>query len=148
MGNFHCAKSIDLYLLHDGCQVTTVEWTSKLLNSKCGECGKEGMTSSNLKTHMSTMHFSKQINREFPCLSRHQLKCPKCKLSFPNNTKRTGHIGSVHDEVLKYAKGIINVCEADENIIPTNTFEEKGISLPLLDSDPNVQAMLNAKFTP
>ena len=148
MGNFHCAKSIDLYLLHDGCRVTTIEWTSKLLNSTCGKCGKGGMTSSSLKIHMSTAHFAKQINREFPFTSRHQLKCYKCKLIFPNITKRTGHIGSVHDEVLKYAKEIISVCEADENIIPTNMFEEKGISLPLLDSDPNVQAMLNAKFTP
>ena len=150
MGNFHCAKSIDLYLLHDGCRVTTIEWTSKLLNSTCGECGKGGMTSSSLKIHMSTVHFAKQINREFPIpfTFRHQLKCSKCKVIFPNTTKRTGHIGSVHDEVLKYAKEIISVCEADDNIIPTNMFEEKGTSLPLFDSDPNVQAMLAAKFTP
>ena len=148
MGNFHCAKSIDLYLLHDGCSVTTIEWTSKLLNSTCGECGKGGMTSSTLKFHMSTVHFAKQINREFPLKSRHLLKCFKCKLTFPSIAKRTGHIGSVHDEVLKYTKEIISVCEADDNIIPTNMFEEKGISLPLSDEDAIVKAMLTAEFTP
>ena len=148
MGNFHCAKSIDLYLLHDGCRVTTIEWTSKLLNTTCGKCGKGGMNSSALKFHMSTVHFAKQINREFPFSSRHQLKCSKCKLTFPNTGKRTGHIGSVHDEVLKYAKEIIEVCEADNNIIPVNMFEEKGTAVALSEDDPNVKAKLNAKFTP
>ena len=125
-GNFHCARSLDTYLLEEGYAVTTVEWTTKLINSRCKLCEKDLKNSGSLKNHISVKHFSKQLNREFPCPMNKNKKCPKCNKVFKSSSDRIGHIGSFHDEVLKYAKGIISVGDDDANIIPVDGFERKG----------------------
>ena len=125
MGNFH--SKIDGYLLADGYKATTCESTIKLLDLKCGICGSVKKSSTALKYHLSTHHFSKELNREFPSTTRKTKKCAKCNkmVGGPNSfTILMGHLGGFHDEVLKYAYNSIVVSDADRDTIPINDFED------------------------
>ena len=134
MGNFHCSRSIDAFLLEDGLQVTTVEWTSKLTSTKCQLCPgqRDWKTSAGLKAHLSAAHFGSQIKREFyEFTPLKKKKCPKCGINCPTSSARTQHIGSFHDEVMKYARRKVRVAAVDANIIPVNGFKERGKPLQL-----------------
>ena len=134
MGNFHCSRSIDSFLLEDGLQVTTVEWTSKLTSTKCQLCPgqRDWKTSAGLKAHLSATHYGSQIKREFyEFTPLKKKKCPKCGRICPTSSARTQHIGSFHDEVMKYARRKVSVAVVDANIIPVNGFKERGKPLQL-----------------
>jgi len=148
VGNFHSAKSLDVYLVNDGYKVVTMEWTIKVFNTQCDICGKEGMSSSNMKAHFSLKHFSEQINREYPCSKgkKYRIKCPRCKVICENRTKRTSHLGMVHDVVVKYARKYLKVGSDDNNIIPVNGFEEKCVPTTS-HGDATVQRMLEVMST-
>ena len=97
MGNFHCSKSIDQFLLEDGFKVTTVEWTCKLTSTQCLLCPdqKDWKTSAALKAHLATSHYSSQIKREFYEFGQaKKKKCPKCAKICATSSFRTQHIGS------------------------------------------------------
>ena len=102
MGNFH--RKFQKYLQQDGHDFFQLFGRFKLERFICGieSCGRESQNLTQLKLHLSTSHFSKKLSREFPegghspCISA----CPKI---FPNEAKRLYHIGSTHNECLKFA---------------------------------------------
>ena len=126
MGNFHTALTLDQYLLSEGREILTIEWTVKLLNPRCPfpSCTVEGKTSAQMKDHLATKHFASELKKEFPAEQSKNIRCAKCAKTFKNKSLRIGHIGAFHDEVLKYAGDIIEVDCIDRNIIPINDFTD------------------------
>jgi len=124
MGNFH--SYVDQCLVEDGLQFISMETTIKLLSLECGLCGDVKATSAELKNHLSYVHFSKELEREFP--GDHPVhknkKCDRCGKIFNSSSARIKHVGSFHDQVLKYAKSFINVDDVDKHYIPENNFAE------------------------
>jgi len=124
MGNFH--SYVDQCLVQDELHFISVETTIKLLSLECGLCGVVKATSAELKNHLSYVHYSKELEREFPGdhAGHKNKRCDRCGKIFHNNgSARIRHIGSFHDQVLKYAKEFITVDAVDMNYIPDNNFE-------------------------
>jgi len=126
MGNFH--SFVDQCLIKDGLNYISVENTIKLLSLECGYCGEVKATSAELKNHLSYVHFSKELEREFPgetSVTAHKNKrCNRCGKMFNYSSVRIKHVGSFHDQVLKYAKQFITVDDGDILYIPENDFDE------------------------
>ena len=57
---------VDQCLVEDGLHFISMETTIKLLSLECGLCGDVKATSAELKNHLSYVHFSKELEREFP----------------------------------------------------------------------------------
>ena len=144
MGNFHCM--IDKYLVKKGLRVVSKEKTARLLSWRCEICKVNQASSAALKSHLSVKHFSKQLLAEFP-VGRGKLKrCPKCFKQFEQSSVSTvlAHVGSFHDEVIKYAALHLDLEAVDVENIPVDDFEngevgisvqsEEGISKPLSPS--------------
>ena len=131
MGNFH--SYVDECLVKDGLNYISVENTIKLLSLECGFCGEVKATSAELKNHLSYVHFSKELGREFPGdptgTANKNKRCNRCGKMFNTSSVRIKHVGSFHDQVLKYAKQFITVDDIDVPYIPENDFAE-GIDLP------------------
>jgi len=124
MGNFH--SYVDQCLVEDGMHFISMETTIKLLSLECGLCGDVKATSAELKNHLSYVHFSKELEREFP--GDHPVhknkRCDRCGKVFNSSSARIKHVGSFHDQVLKYAKSFITVDDVDSHYIPENDFAE------------------------
>jgi len=122
MGNFH--SFVDQCLLKDGLSFSIVEKSIKLQTLECGFCGEVKSTSGELKSHLCYVHFSKELEREFPA-NNSEKTCGLCGKVFNSNQARTKHIGYFHDHVLKYAKKFINVAVNDAQLIAENGFDEE-----------------------
>ena len=102
MGNVH--RKFNKYLKEDGHGTLQILGKFKLDNLKCGmeSCPKESERMTLFKLHLCSSHFSRTLQREFtegdysPCYA-------SCAKTFPNEAKRLYHIGSFHNEVLKFA---------------------------------------------
>jgi len=125
LGNFH--SYVDQCLVKDGMNYISKENTIKLQSLECGFCGEMMSTSSNLKNHLSYVHFRKELGREFPednMTNNKEKKCDRCGKMLNSDPARIRHIGSYHDQVLKYAKHFIAVTDDDAKLIPENDFDE------------------------
>ena len=153
MGNFH--SQIDKYLMKRGLRIMKVgsipDRPVKILSGKCGICNKAHSSSTALKSHLSVKHFQKEILAEFPIEDGPTKRCPKCYQEFHNTSVSTvvGHIGSVHDEVLKfacsYSAGAIDLSTADAKTIPIDDFEEVG-GKDEKEKDENISSLENKTF--
>ena len=140
MGNFHCM--IDKYLVKKGLRVVSKEKTARLLSWRCELCKVNQASSAALKSHLSVKHFSKQLLAEFPVGRGKLKKCPKCFKLFDQSSVSTvlAHVGSFHDEVIKYAAQHLDLEAVDVENIPVDDFDdgtvgisvesEEGISKP------------------
>jgi len=110
----------------DNLNYVSKENTIKLQSRECGFCGEMMTKSGDLKNHLSFVHFRKELGREFPedNSPNRRKRCDRCGKIFNSDTVRIRHIGSFHDQVLKYAKHFITVTEDDANLIPENNFDE------------------------
>ena len=144
MGNFHCM--IDKYLVKKGLRVVSKEKTARLLSWRCEICKVNQASSAALKSHLSVKHYSKQLLAEFPVGRGKLKKCPKCFKLFDQSSVSTvlAHVGSFHDEVIKYAAHHLDLEAVDVENIPVDDFDdgtvgilvqsEEGISKPLSPS--------------
>jgi len=130
MGNFH--SFVDQCLLKDGLSMPIVEKSIVLQTFECGFCGEVKNSSVDLKSHLSYVHFSKELEREFPA-KKSEKTCDLCGKLFSSKQARIRHIGYFHDQVLKYAKKFINVIDAQQ--IAENGFVEGGELFDEEDSD-------------
>jgi len=134
VGNFHC--KIDQYLVKKGLRIVSKEKTAKLRSLMCEICKMNQVSSAALKSHMAVKHFQKELLAEFP-ISRQakSKKCPKCFKLFENTSVSTvvAHVGSFHDEVIKYASPHLDLEAADIENIPTDDFDDGtvGVSVNL-----------------
>jgi len=130
MGNFHCI--IDKYLVKKGLRIISEEKTVKLRSWKCEFC--QVLTNSNaaLKSHLAVKHYQKQLAAEFPVERGRNKKCPKCYKLFEGSSLNSviAHVGSFHDEVIKYAIDVIDLYEGDKEKIPVDDFDDGTIGTP------------------
>jgi len=124
LGNFH--SYVDQCLVKDNLNYVSKENTIKLQSRECGFCGEMMTKASDLKNHLSYVHFRKELEREFPedNSTHRKSRCDRCGKIFNSDTVRIRHIGSFHDQVLKYAKQFITVTDDDAQLIPENNFGE------------------------
>jgi len=102
--------------------------TIKLMSLECGFCEEVMRTSGDLKNHLSYVHFRNELGREFPeeksTEKKNKNRCNLCGKSFTTDIIRIRHVGSFHDQALKYAKQFITVTDDDARLIPGNNFGE------------------------
>jgi len=124
LGNFH--TYVDQCLVRDNMKYISKENSIKLQSHECGFCGETMPTSGDLKNHLSYVHFKKELQREFPedSSTNRKNRCDRCGRMFNSDPNRIRHIGSFHDQVLKYAKQLIIVTDDDAKLIPENSFGE------------------------
>jgi len=124
LGNFH--SYVDQCLVRDNMNYISKENTIKVKSLECGFCGDMMSTSGDLKNHLSYVHFRKELGREFPedNSTNKKKRCDRCGKIFNSDPVRIRHIGSFHDQVLKYAKQMITVMDDDAKLIPENSFDE------------------------
>ena len=122
MGNFH--SYVDQCLVEDGLHLVSMETTIKLLSLECGLCGDVKATSADVKNHLSSVHYNKELDREFPGddVGYKKWRCGRCSKNFTSSSARIRHLGSFHDQVLKYVKEFITVDDLDSHYIPENDF--------------------------
>jgi len=137
MGNFHCV--IDKYLVKKGLRIISEEKTVKLLSWKCECCQLNLNSSAALKSHLAVKHYQKELNAEFPVEGDKVKKCPKCHKIFEGSSISTvvAHIGSFHDEVIKYCMEKLDLHEEDKCKIPVDDFDDGAIGVPI---DKNIYA--------
>jgi len=124
MGNFHGSITVDRYLEADKCEVITREETVRLKNSSCEICKKIIKVSSSLKSHLSTKHFSRELSDEFSIGDSKNQGCPKKCGVRGDKSYLIGHVGSVHDEVLKYALPYVKMDENYRVLVDLDDFED------------------------
>jgi len=131
MGNFH--SLVDRYLIKKGLRIISSEKTIKLLNWNCTLCQAQLPSSSALKAHLSVKHYARELAAEFPVESSRNKKCPKCYKQFEGSSVSTviGHVGSFHDEVLKYAANILEMDKDDRDIVPVDDFDDEAVGIPI-----------------
>jgi len=131
MGNFHCI--IDKYLLNKGLKIISEEKSVKLLSWKCEFCQLNMNSSAALKSHLAVKHYQKELVAEFPVERDKAKTCPKCFKVFESSSLSTvvAHIGSFHDEVVKYAIDKLDLHEEDKSKIPVDDFDDNSICIPL-----------------
>ena len=137
MGNFHCM--IDKYLVKKGLRVVSKEKTAKLLSWRCEICKVNQASSSALKSHLSVKHYQRQLLAEHPIGRGKVKKCPKCFKMFEQSSVSTvvAHIGSYHDEVIKYAAHHLDLEAADVENIPLDDFDDGTIGIPVDPEEEN-----------
>lgn len=125
MGNFHGSITVDRYLEAENFEVLTKEKTIKLETFNCELCKKEHTSSAALKSHLATKHFHPELAAEFSIGENKCKKCPKCNKLFESGGKSAviSHLGSYHDEVLKYALPYVKMDESDRVRIDVDDFE-------------------------
>lgn len=130
LGNFHCL--IDPYLVRKGLRMVSHEKTIRLKSWRCEICQVAQPSSSALKAHLSVKHFYKELKAEFPTASAKDRKCPKCYKTYEGSTVAfvIGHIGSIHDEVLKYAANYLDMDATDRSLLPVDDFDDDTVGLP------------------
>ena len=132
LGNFHC--KIDSYLIRKGLRIVSKEKTAKLQSWRCYICNADQASSSALKSHLSVKHFQKELLAEFPIARGKQVKkCPKCFKVFDNHGVSTvvAHVGSFHDEVIKYAAEGLDLDTADVENVPIDDFDDGTMGVPV-----------------
>eukprot|EP00092_Neocalanus_flemingeri_P039578 GFUD01043099.1.p1 GENE.GFUD01043099.1~~GFUD01043099.1.p1 ORF type:complete len:1056 (-),score=199.66 GFUD01043099.1:173-3037(-) len=131
MGNFHCL--IDKYLVKKGLRIISSEKTIKLLSWRCEFCKTNQTSSAALKSHLAVKHYQKELLAEFPVERGKNKRCPKCYKLFDNASVSTviGHVGSFHDEVIKYATEVLDLDEIDKDNIPVDDFDDGTIGVPV-----------------
>ena len=130
LGNFHCL--IDPYLQKKGLRLVSFEKTIRLKSWRCEICQMVHPTAKALKVHLSVKHFYKELKAEFPTASARERKCPKCYKTYEGSTVAfvIGHIGSIHDEVLKYAANYLDIDAADRSLLPVDDFDDDTVGVP------------------
>jgi len=130
MGNFHCI--IDKYLVKKGLRIISEEKTVKPRSLKCEFCGVLRNNCADLKNHLSVKHFQKQLAAEFPCERGRNKRCPKCYKTFEGSglSAVVAHVGSFHDEVIKYAIDVLDLHPSDREKIPVDDFDDGTIGVP------------------
>jgi hypothetical protein len=132
LGNFHCL--IDPYLARRGLRMVSHEKTVRLRSWRCEICQENQSSAGGLKAHLAMKHFSRELRAEFPAVGRQgkERKCPKCFKVFEGSTvaKVVGHIGSAHDEVLKYAANYLDLNLADKGLLPVDDFDDSTVGVP------------------
>jgi len=70
---------------------------------------------------------------EFPVERGKIKKCPKCYKIFEGASISTvvAHVGSFHDEVIKYSMDMLDLHEADKDKIPVDDFDDGTIGVPV-----------------
>ena len=147
MGNFHCM--IDKYLVRKGLRVVSREKTARLLSWRCEICKVNQASSAALKSHLSVKHFSKQLLAEFP-VGRGKLKrCPKCFKTFDQSSVSTvlAHVGSFHDEVIKYAAPHLDLEAVDVENIPVDDFDDGTVGISV-ESEEGISKQLSPSKIP
>ena len=131
LGNFHC--KIDHYLIKKGLRIITKEKTAKLRSFQCEICKVQQTSSAALKSHMSVKHFQKELLAEFPISRGKAKKCPKCFKMFDMSSLSTvvAHVGSFHDEVIKYAVDFLDLEVADIENVPIDDFDDGTVGVPV-----------------
>jgi len=134
MGNFHCI--IDKYLVEKGMKIISEEKTVKLLSWKCDLCQLNLNSSAALKSHLAVKHYQKELMAEFPVEKDKVKKCPKCYKIFEGSSINTvvAHVGSFHDEVIKYAVHMLDLHEEDKAKIPVDDFDDGSIGVLVKDN--------------
>jgi len=135
MGNFH--SIIDKYLVKKGLRIFSNEKTVKLLSWRCEFCKVNQTSSAALKSHLSVKHYQKEILAEFPIEKGKTKRCPKCYKIFEGASISTvvGHVGSFHDEVIKYATDVLDLAEVDKDNIPADDFDDGAIGVAVVRED-------------
>jgi len=130
LGNFHCL--IDPYLVRKGLRMVSHEKTIRLKSWRCEICQVAQPSAFALKTHLSVKHFYKELKAEFPTASAKERKCPKCYKTYGGSTVAfvIGHIGSIHDEVLKYAANYLDMDATDRSLLPVDDFDDDTVGVP------------------
>ena len=130
LGNFHCL--IDPYLVRKGLRMVSHEKTIRLKGARCEICQVAQPSTFALKTHLSVKHFYKELKAEFPTASAKERKCPKCYKTYAGSTVAfvIGHIGSIHDEVLKYAANYLDMDATDRSLLPVDDFDDDTVGVP------------------
>ena len=130
LGNFHCL--INPYLVRKGLRMVSHEKTIRLKSWRCEICQGAQPSSSALKAHLSVKHFYKELKTEFPTASAKERKCPMCYKTYEGSTVAfvIGHIGSFHDEVLKYAANYLDMDSTDRSLLPVDDFDDDTVGVP------------------
>jgi len=131
MGNFHCI--IDKYLVKKGLRIISEEKTVKLMSWRCEFCKTNQNSSAALKSHLAAKHYQKELMAEFPVERRKDKRCPKCYKLFEGGSIGSviAHVGSFHDEVVKYAMDVLDLHEQDKDKIPVDDFDDGVIGVPV-----------------
>jgi len=147
MGNFHCI--IDKYLVKKGLRIISEEKTVKLRSWKCEFCQLHTNSNAALKCHLSVKHYQKQLAAEFPIERGKNKKCPKCYKLFEGSSINSviAHVGSFHDEVIKYAMDVIDLYEGDKDKIPIDDFDDGTIGIPFNKEAVHVYKCETCDFT-
>jgi len=135
LGNFHCL--IDKYLVKKGLRIISSEKTVKLLSWRCEFCKVNQTSSAALKSHLAVKHYQKELIAEFPVERGKTKRCPKCYKIFDGSSISTvvGHVGSFHDEVIKYAMDVLDLDETDKDNIPVDDFDDGTVGVPVERDD-------------
>jgi len=124
MANFH--SYVDKYMKECNLDILNQERTVRVLTHYCSSCERSTSDSTDMKNHLSIKHFNKQLIREHgldPSSVTH--KCPKCGKVFSGNILLlVKHLGSFHDEVLKYAEKSIVLEEGERDFVPQDDFDD------------------------
>ena len=100
---------------------------------------------------MSVKHFQKELLAEFPISRGKVKKCPKCFKVFDLSSVSTvvAHVGSFHDEVIKYAADSLELEVADIENVPIDDFDDGTVGVPVIvnKEDNKRQDMAPGKFS-
>merc|ERR1712127_412819 len=74
----------------------------------------------------------KELRAEFPVAGTKEKKCPRCFKLFEGSSVATviAHIGSLHDEVLKYAANYLDLEPEDRALLPVDDFDDDTVGVP------------------
>jgi len=141
MGNFH--SKVDVYVQEDFGKelILNQERTVRIFNWSCNICKKEFSSGTAVKSHFATVHFSGELKREWNIPeSKKNRKCPKvvCNKGFDQGVPIgpvLGHVGSFHDEVLKYAIKYLKMSREDLDFIPVDDFDDDAVGVPYQELD-------------
>ena len=118
---------------------------------RCEICKAQQTSSAALKSHMSVKHFQRELLAEFPISRGKVKKCPKCFKLFDMSSVSTvvAHVGSFHDEVIKYGADFLELEVADIENIPIDDFDDGTVGVPVTvnKEDSKGQTRAPAKFS-
>ena len=100
---------------------------------------------------MSVKHFQRELLAEFPISRGKVKKCPKCFKMFDLSSVSTvvAHVGSFHDEVIKYGAEFLELEVADIENVPIDDFDDGTVGVPVTVSkeEGRSQVRASAKFS-
>ena len=118
---------------------------------RCEICKAQQTSSAALKSHMSVKHFQRELLAEFPISRGKVKKCPKCFKLFDMSSVSTvvAHVGSFHDEVIKYGADFLELEVADIENVPIDDFDDGTVGVPVTvnKEDSKGQTRAPAKFS-